>query len=173
MKEMFSGCLNIISLNLSGFKTGKVKDMSGMFNGMNKLKTLVLSEKNFDTKNVENMSKMFYGCKALTSLNLSFFNVSKCNNFEEMFGNTSEELISTINNDEILKMISPQIIELLIEVIFFNFFLKWFLIFLNSSISLEILTFFELLSLSSLNFLSRLCLSLYLFIFCFKSYFST
>ena len=115
MKEMFSGCLNITSLNLSGFKTGKVKDMSGMFNGMNKLTTLVLSEKNFDTKNVENMTKMFYGCKALTSLNLSFFNVSKCNNFKEMFGNTSDVLISTINNDEILEMISPQTIELLIE----------------------------------------------------------
>ena len=115
MKEMFSGCLNIISLNLSGFNTSKVKDMSGMFNGMNKLKTLVLSEKNFDTKNVENMSKMFYGCKALTSLNLSFFDVSKCNNFKEMFGNTSDVLISTINNEEILKMISPQTIELLIE----------------------------------------------------------
>ena len=40
MDGMFSGCSEIKSLDLSGYNTSNVKDMSGMFQGMSSLEDL-------------------------------------------------------------------------------------------------------------------------------------
>jgi surface protein len=51
MTEIFSGCSKIQSLDLSGYNTSNVKDISGMFKNMTNLKQLDIN--NMDTKNVE------------------------------------------------------------------------------------------------------------------------
>ncbi len=85
MKQMFKDCsaLNSDSLDLSGFITSKVTDMSGMFWGCIALTTLDLS--NFDTSQVTDMNSMFYKCSALTTLDLSNFDTSQVTNMKNMF----------------------------------------------------------------------------------------
>ena len=57
MREMFSCCYELKSLDLSNFNTSKVKDMSSMFQGCTGLTTLDLSS--FNTSEVTDMNHMF------------------------------------------------------------------------------------------------------------------
>ena len=82
--DMFSNCTNLSSLDLSGFDTSNVTNMSGMFSYMYNIPSLDLSE--FDTSNVTNMSGMFSDCHA-TSINVSSFNTSKVKTMTSMFYN--------------------------------------------------------------------------------------
>ena len=66
------------SLDLSGWKTSGVKDMSIMFYDCENLKSLDVS--GWDTSNVENMSWVFSFCQNLKSLDLSGWNTSKVKN---------------------------------------------------------------------------------------------
>ena len=75
MSEMFSYCNSLKSLDLSGWNTSDVESMSGMFRECKNLKSLDLS--GWDTSNVDNMSCMFSGCNNLESLDLSGWNTSK------------------------------------------------------------------------------------------------
>ena len=63
---MFQGCTYLKSLDLSGFITANVTNMSSMFQGCFSLKSLDLSS--FNTANVTDMSNMFNGCSALTTI---------------------------------------------------------------------------------------------------------
>ena len=84
---MFSGCSGLTSLDVSGFKTSSVTNMSGMFNGCSSLTELDLS--NFDTSNVTDMSYMFRDCFGLTSLNVSGFDTSNVTSMSYMFSGCS------------------------------------------------------------------------------------
>ena len=75
MEDMFFGCQNLSSLDLSSFNTSNVTDMSWMFNACYKLSSLDLS--NFDTAKVTNMSYMFYSCPNLKTLNISSFQMAQ------------------------------------------------------------------------------------------------
>ena len=79
MSYMFNECVNLNSLDLSGFNTSKVEYMSWMFYNCECLTTLDLS--GFDTSNVVRMDYMFYECSDLTTLDVSGFDNS---NVEEM-----------------------------------------------------------------------------------------
>ena len=76
MKGMFSYCYGLTSLNLSGWDTGAVKDMSEMFKGCTHLETLTLgafsttsgSDKGWNTSKVTDMNLMFGDCSALTTI---------------------------------------------------------------------------------------------------------
>ena len=83
MREMFRGCHNLTSLDLSNFKTENVKDMSGMFLECQSLTSLDLS--NFKTENVKYMGSMFKGCSRLTSLDLSNFKTKNVQDMRKMF----------------------------------------------------------------------------------------
>ena len=83
MKNMFSGCENLTSLDVSSFNTSNVTSMHGMFSGCFIIETLDLS--NFDTSNVTNMAYMFSDDSGLTSLNLSSFDTSNVTNMGDMF----------------------------------------------------------------------------------------
>ena len=83
MSEMFSGCSSLTSLNLSNFNTENVQNMSEMFRGCQNLTSLDLS--NFKTENVQDMSLMFYGCSSLTSLDLSNFKTENVQYMGAMF----------------------------------------------------------------------------------------
>lgn len=83
MSIMFYGCSALTSLDLSDFDTSNVTYMSNMFNGCSALASLNLSS--FDTSNVTSMNYMFNGCSALTSLDLSGFDTSNVTNMYNMF----------------------------------------------------------------------------------------
>ena len=81
--ELFHGCSNLISLDLSNLDTSGVTNMGYMFNGCSKLTSLNISS--FNTSNVTNMCMMFGNCSNLTSLDLSNFNTSTVINMANMF----------------------------------------------------------------------------------------
>ena len=83
MDNMFYGCKNLISLNLSNFDTSSVTIMSVMFYGCEKLISLDLS--NFNTSSVTNMENMFSDCQNLISLDLNNFNTSSVTSMGKMF----------------------------------------------------------------------------------------
>ena len=84
---MFQDCSSLTSLDLSGFKTDKVTDMSSMFNGCSNLTSLDLS--GFNTENVNKMGSMFRDCSSLTSLDLSGFKTDKVTDMSSMFNGCS------------------------------------------------------------------------------------
>ena len=87
MREMFSGCRALSSLDVSHFNTQKVTDMREMFSGCSGLPSLDVSH--FNTQNVTDMLLMFYGCSGLTSLDLSNFNTQNVTNMGYMFSGCS------------------------------------------------------------------------------------
>ena len=93
MSQMFARMSNLTTLDLSNFDTSKVTNMSYMFENMYNLTTLDLS--NFDTSKVTNMSYMFKNMYNLTTINLSSFDTSKVTNMSYMFENMYN--LTTIN----------------------------------------------------------------------------
>lgn len=83
MKDMFSLCRNLESVDVSGFDTQKVTTTNGLFNECNSLQSVDLS--GFNTINVTDMQQMFYGCTSLTTLDLTSFNTEKVNITSWMF----------------------------------------------------------------------------------------
>ena len=77
LMDEFSGCTNLISINLSNFDTANAKSMSSMFYRCLVLPSLDLSNSNFKTTNCKDMKYMFAYCNVLTSLTLSKFDVTK------------------------------------------------------------------------------------------------
>ena len=84
MREMFCGCSQLQSIDVSYFDTSNVTDMKKMFYGCG-VKTLNLTS--FNTANVTNMALMFAECKNLTSLNVSKFKTTKVTDMGGMFYN--------------------------------------------------------------------------------------
>ena len=72
MFGMFSGCRNLKSLDLSGFKADHLTNIYFMFAYCSSLEELDLS--GFNTENVTAISMMFMGCEKLKSVDLSSFN---------------------------------------------------------------------------------------------------
>ena len=75
MSGLFGGCIKLKSIKgLNGFNTNRVKSMMQMFQQCNKLEYLDLS--NFDTSSVIDMRFMFLECNNLQYLNILNFNVN-------------------------------------------------------------------------------------------------
>ena len=87
MREMFSDCRALSSLDVSNFNTQKVTNMGGMFADCSGLTSLDVSH--FNTQNVTYMGWMFDGCSGLTSLDLSHFNTQNVTDMRWMFYNCS------------------------------------------------------------------------------------
>ena len=66
MRDMFTCCYALTSLDVSNFNTQNVEDMTDMFLGCEGLSLLDLS--NFNTANVMGMSSMFSGCSTLQTI---------------------------------------------------------------------------------------------------------
>ena len=77
---MFYECRMIESIDLSGWDTSNVENMSLMFSNCNKLKSIDLS--GWNTSNVKDMSMMFMKCSGLKSLDLSGWDTSKVMNMD-------------------------------------------------------------------------------------------
>lgn len=84
MREMFSKCTSLETLDLSSFNTEKVTNMFQMFVGSTNLRTIKLP-KGFIGSNVTNLNATFRGCASLTELDLSGSNAEKVKNMGNMF----------------------------------------------------------------------------------------
>ena len=87
MSEMFLGCSYLESVNLSSFVTSNVTNMDNMFNDCIRLTSLDL--RNFDTSSVTSMKAMFNNCQHLTDLNVTSFDTSNVTNMNSMFAGCS------------------------------------------------------------------------------------
>lgn len=87
MYQMFYGCTNLPSINVSNFDTRKVTNMQYMFGTCSSLTSLNLS--NFDTSSLTSCNGMFYNCSKLSSLDLSRFNTSQFTGVSSLFYNCS------------------------------------------------------------------------------------
>ena len=85
--ELFYKCDNLKTIDLSGFDTSSVTDMSSMFCYCSRLTSLDLS--GLDTSSVTSMYSMFSGCRALTSVDLSGLDTSSVTNMDSMFWSCS------------------------------------------------------------------------------------
>ena len=84
LSDLFNGiAAGVESLDLSGWKTSGVKNMSYMFYGCKDLESLDLS--GWDTSSVNNMSEMFEKCYSLKTIDLSGWNISNVKDMSWMF----------------------------------------------------------------------------------------
>ena len=82
---------NLSKIDISGWDTSSVVDMSYMFAWNRQyLKELYLS--NFDTSNVTTMQNMFYEWKSLETLNFKNATFTNVSNYTNMFSGTSTTL---------------------------------------------------------------------------------
>ena len=82
MENMFGSCYNLKQVDISQLNTGRVRNMTGMFE-YSRFEALDL--KNLDTSHVENMSYMFCGCDDLKELDLSSFDTANVKTMDFMF----------------------------------------------------------------------------------------
>ena len=81
--SMFNQCHSLESIDVTNFNTSSVTNMCAMFSYCKQLHQLDIN--NFDTSNVLDMCNMFAGCSELVYLDLSSFNTSKTSDFSGMF----------------------------------------------------------------------------------------
>ena len=71
LKNLFSGCSQLLIADFTDFDSDEITDMSGLFEGCLRLKYVEFGD--FSTKKVISMANMFNGCKSLVELNLTVF----------------------------------------------------------------------------------------------------
>ena len=86
MTYMFRSLDSLKSLDLSSFSTPNLKDMTGMFYNAGGLKTLNFGN-NFDTSNVVSMSHIFLDVMSLEYVDLAKFNTQNVTDMNHMFRN--------------------------------------------------------------------------------------
>ena len=96
MSNMFAGCSNLQSIDLSHFATSKVEKMYAMFW---RCGVTNLDVSTFDTSNVTDMGFMFCLCGYLEDIDVSNFNTSKVTNMENMFSSCSFKNLDLRNFD--------------------------------------------------------------------------
>ncbi len=104
MEDMFFGCQNLSSLDLSSFNTSNVTDMSWMFYKCYSLTSLDL--RNFNTAKVTTIYYMFTYCSKLSSLDLSNFDTAKVTNMNGMFQNCTNLKTLSISSFEMAQVTS-------------------------------------------------------------------
>ena len=85
MSSMFEGCSGLTTLNLANLKAGSVTDMSNMLKDCTSLTSLTLTGFETNSTTSVNMAGLFENCSSLPALNLSAFNTSKAISMARMF----------------------------------------------------------------------------------------
>ena len=88
MSGMFYNCSSLTSLDVSGFDTLKVANMSNMFYSCSSLTSLDVSR--WVTSSVTNMSNMFQNCSSLTYLYVSDWKTPKLVAMDYIFSGCSK-----------------------------------------------------------------------------------
>ena len=94
--SLFSGCKNLISVDLSKIAVNSKSKMGNMFSNCVNLVYV-----NFNLKKyfiAEQAQNMFFNCKSLTSINLSKLNISLVTSLSEMFAGCNSLKSININN---------------------------------------------------------------------------
>lgn len=89
MSDMFSNCPMLVKVNLDGFITSAVTNMSNMFNSTSLIQ---LDLNHFDTKNLTNVTRMFYNCDKLVQLDLDGLDFSKVTSSTDLLTGCSKLL---------------------------------------------------------------------------------
>ena len=106
MSQMFARMSNLTTLDLSGFNTSNVTNMSQMFENMYNLTTINLSS--FDTSQVTDMHSMFFEISNLTTLDLSSFDTSQVTNMSSMFSGMRDLATLDLSNLDTSKVTDMQ-----------------------------------------------------------------
>ena len=103
INHLFSGCDNLLSIDLSNITTSYIEKMSHTFENCTHLESINFSS--FNSSNVVSMDFLFKGCKNLWNITgLERLNTSSLNNIEGMFvgcENLNEVNLSAFNLDNI------------------------------------------------------------------------
>ncbi|MBX8935333.1 BspA family leucine-rich repeat surface protein, partial [Enterococcus gilvus] len=83
MSYMFSHCIQLRDLNVTGWNTSQVQDMTAMFDSCSELQNLDVSS--WNTSQVQNMSRMFLVCSQLKELDVSGWKTSQVQDMSYMF----------------------------------------------------------------------------------------
>lgn len=102
--SMFKNCKSLENLDVSKLNTTSALDMRYMFDGCTRLMSLDLSS--FNTGNATNMYRMFAGCKSLTSLNLSGLKTSNVVNFSNIFLNCEKLKTLDVSGMDVSKAVN-------------------------------------------------------------------
>jgi len=84
VKDMFSGCTSLTSLDSENFYTGNLSSVEGMYRDCGSL-TSIYFPSGFNTGNVTSFAEMFKGCSKVTSIELTSFNIEKAEDIDSMF----------------------------------------------------------------------------------------
>ena len=84
MSGLFADMPNLVEIDMVGFDTCSVTDLSELFSGGGQISQLDLSS--LDTGSVTNMAHMFTNCKSLMGMDLSSWDTSNLQNVWGMFG---------------------------------------------------------------------------------------
>lgn len=88
MSYMFSGCNNLMSIDISNFDTSNVTSMRYMFSGCYKLETIELGD-NFHMDKVTDAYGMFKNCYSLKSFNLNNLKIGYLGDIQDLFSGCS------------------------------------------------------------------------------------
>lgn len=80
---MFSGCINLVEVDVARFRGSPLTDMTGMFSNCRSLTELDVSL--LDTSSVTSMASMFANCRSLTELDVSNFTTFSVTTMVSMF----------------------------------------------------------------------------------------
>jgi len=99
-RGMFEGCHILSSLDLSGFDTINVTNMTRMFSDCGAYwdNFAITFGKDFDTSNVTDMSAMFSGCN-INSIDLSLLDTSNVESMADMFSGSKVRILDLTNFD--------------------------------------------------------------------------
>ena len=95
MNNLFKGCDGLRKIDMSGFNTGNVSSLASFFSDKKRpLTTIDLS--GMKAPKVKNMSKMFYNCPSLKTVNLSGLDAPELTNMSGMFAVDGKKIISSL-----------------------------------------------------------------------------
>ena len=101
LNDMFSDCINLISVDLSLFSFKNVENMAYMFNRCNRLSKIFMPNENNTIIALQDIKYIFYDCKELTSIDLSGINFLNIKNLSYMFyGCSNLETLILPSNDK-------------------------------------------------------------------------
>lgn len=89
MNTTFSGCVSLEEVDVGGFVTSGVTDMSGTFKECFVLKTIKGLNK-WNTSSATTTADMFRECKIIKNIDLSSFNTANVTSFNNMFYNCNK-----------------------------------------------------------------------------------
>ncbi|MDR3242117.1 MAG: BspA family leucine-rich repeat surface protein [Lactobacillaceae bacterium] len=85
MEQMFKGCSNLVSIDVSNWDTSNVYDMFNVFEDCSSLEELDVSV--WDTSNVQWLGRTFYNCSSLEELDVSEWDVGSVTLINALFQN--------------------------------------------------------------------------------------